>query len=268
MNPIGTFASGQPILDVVQTDRTPKHVFVLGVYASAVHARWIDQDGKTRIMALAVASEPTIFWTGEGAEDIIAKIKPPGNIGHLESAGANLNGPSGHALDEKILGPLGVSRDNAWLCDLVPHSCMNHRQEKALRRENLPIPNWPHVPKCLANKTRRAVILDELQTSEARVLVTLGDQPLQWFAAHFGAKPQLADYGEDAETYGQLHPIQVPGRTTQLLPLAHPRQIARLGAHSDKWATLHEIWVDRTAPRLLRPSHDPMTREPPLNNKA
>ena len=60
---IGSFPSGQPIRKVTQTDRLPKRVFVLGVYASAVHARWIGQDGKTRIAALAVASEPEIFLT-------------------------------------------------------------------------------------------------------------------------------------------------------------------------------------------------------------
>jgi uracil-DNA glycosylase len=250
MNPTRTFASGQPILDVVQTDRTPKRVFVLGVYASAVHARWTE-NGKTRITALAVASEPTIFWRGEGADEIIAKIQPPGNVGNLEPAGEALNGSSGRALDELILGPLAVARDNAWLCDLVPHSCRNHRQDKALRREKVPIPpSWPRVPTRLANDTRRAQILEELQASEAHVLITLGDQPLYWFAKHFGAKERLADYGQDAATYGQLHPIQIPGRTIQLLPLAHPRQIARLGVHSEEWATLHETWLTTAKPRL------------------
>ncbi len=100
---IGSFSSGQPIRIVTQKDRTPKRVFVLGVYASAVHARWIGQDGKTRIAALAVASEPEIFWTGEGSEQLIATITPPNAIGTLKSAGQNLNGPSGRALDEHIL---------------------------------------------------------------------------------------------------------------------------------------------------------------------
>lgn len=31
---------GETVRRLVQQDRTPKHVFVLGVYASAVHARW------------------------------------------------------------------------------------------------------------------------------------------------------------------------------------------------------------------------------------
>jgi hypothetical protein len=39
MNQIGIFPFGQPVLEIVQADRTPKCVFVLGVYASAVHAQ-------------------------------------------------------------------------------------------------------------------------------------------------------------------------------------------------------------------------------------
>ena len=59
------FPFGQPLKRVQQTDRTPKKVFVLGVYASAVHARWIDKEGRDKIKALAVASEPCIFWRGK-----------------------------------------------------------------------------------------------------------------------------------------------------------------------------------------------------------
>ena len=53
---VGTFPFGQPIKRVVQTDRSPKRVFVLGVYASAVHARWCNDRGKQLVRALAVAS--------------------------------------------------------------------------------------------------------------------------------------------------------------------------------------------------------------------
>lgn len=43
---------------------------MLGVYAYAVHAKWLDKDNK--VIVMAVASEPEIFWTGEGVEKIIA----------------------------------------------------------------------------------------------------------------------------------------------------------------------------------------------------
>jgi uracil-DNA glycosylase len=245
LTPIGHFPSGQPILPVRQADLTPKRVFVLGVYASAVHARWTHPNGRTRIAALAVASEPEIFWTGQGADQIIASIATPDGTGRLFPAGDNLNGPSGRALDERILTPLDLCRANTWLCDLVPHSCMNPSQEASLHREGLLLPDWPRVPTPLADAQRRAEILDELETSQARILITLGDQPLRWFAAHFGANPRLADYGETPATYGQLHPLTIKDRDLLLLPLAHPRQIARLGAHSDKWAALHAAWISK-----------------------
>ena len=58
---------GQEVRRLVQEDQTPKKVFVLGVYASAVHARWI-RNGKTICNALSVASEPRIFWDGNEKE--------------------------------------------------------------------------------------------------------------------------------------------------------------------------------------------------------
>ena len=66
-----TFPFGQPLMQVKQKSRTSKGVFVLGVYASAVHARWVDARGKQIVSDLAVASEPEIFWRGDGAEKII-----------------------------------------------------------------------------------------------------------------------------------------------------------------------------------------------------
>src|SRR5688500_15578136 len=94
------FPFGQPLQRVEQTDRTPKEVFILGVYASAVHAKWVGPDGNVVVRALAVASEPYIFWRGEGVEDILRRIEVRPEVGTLVPAGPKLNGPSGIALDE------------------------------------------------------------------------------------------------------------------------------------------------------------------------
>ena len=69
------FPFGQEVKVLKQTDTTPKKVFVLGVYASAVHAKWSLED-KVVVNALAVASEPYIFWRGEGAEER-KRARPP-----------------------------------------------------------------------------------------------------------------------------------------------------------------------------------------------
>ena len=258
---LGVFPFGEPVLPVFQRERSRKRVFVLGVYASAVHARWIGADGRTRISAVAVASEPEIFWRGgaESAQSIIDRIALPRGAGRLVSAQAGLNGPSGVALDAMYLEPLGLTRSDAWLCDLVPHSCMNSRQACALERSydpvraslGLPDYDWPRVPAVLATEARRQEIESELIESGADIVMTLGDQPLKWFTRHFGSAGKLGRYGRTPAEYGRLHPFRVGGREMQLLPLAHPRQAGRLGAHSSTWAELHADWVAK-APEFLR----------------
>ena len=255
----GTFPFGQPIRRVEQTVRTPKRLFVLGVYASAVHARWVNVEGKQIVRALGVASEPYIFWKGEDASEIISSVSIPEEAGRLESAGRALNGPSGRSIDEDFLGPLGLTRSDAWLCDLVPHSCMNAGQANAIRDRYEPLASqialpkvaWPKVPTILADDLRRVQIAAELRASDAEIVVTLGDQPLRWFMESFGSRRSLRDYGRNAETYGQLHSIDIEGRSRQLLPLVHPRQASRLGGHNRIWADLHGRWVNDVACKLL-----------------
>jgi len=252
-----TFPFGEPVRPVMQRDQSPKEVFVLGVYASAVHARWLGDDGKERIKAVAVASEPEIFWKGEDAAEVVGRIPLPPGAGRLEAASPQHNGPSGRSLDKLFLEPLGVTRDRAWLCDLLPESRCNPSQAKALRREyaplqdRLPAYDWPGVPTVLADSTRIAAIVEEFVRSEARVLVTLGDLPLRFFASRFGAHPTLGAYCATAEEYGTPVPLQVAGRSCELLPLVHPRQASRLGRSSERWAALHEAWVRK---RLARPA--------------
>ena len=75
MRNVATFPFGQPVRPLRQIDQSPKEYFVLGVYASAVHARCVNSRGKTVVRALAVASEPYIFWRGEDAQKVISRIK-------------------------------------------------------------------------------------------------------------------------------------------------------------------------------------------------
>jgi uracil-DNA glycosylase len=235
-------------------------VFILGVYASAVHARWISVHGKVIVKALAVASEPSIFWDGSDAAEIISKIRIPEKAGRLEAPDRQFNGPSGVALDECILKPLGLKRSNAWLSDLVPYSCLNPGQAKAIKAEyaplarklGLPIATIQPVPKILADDGRRREIRDELFESRAEILITLGDQPLRWFTTPLaGTKARLAGFEKTDRAYGRLHPIEIAGHQFQLLPLAHPRQIRQLGRADSEWARIHRHWEGHVAPNLL-----------------
>lgn len=247
----GTYPFGQPLQPVIQTDRAPKRVFLLGVYASAVHARWLDASGKLLVRALAVASEPTIFWDGSDAGRILARIVVPEGAGSLEPADERMNGPSGRALDEHFLGPLGCGRADAWLCDLVPHTCLNDSQARALDREYVPrakrfaLPTFdlPPVPKTFADQSRREAVLRELQESRAETVVLLGDEPVKhWLAKFDGRWRSLADFGDTDDDYGRTHDATIAGKKYEILPLAHPRQVAALGSHSPKWRERHRAW--------------------------
>lgn len=253
---LGAYPFGARLRRVVQIDRTPKRVFVLGVYASAVHARWLDADGRELVRALAIASEPCIFWDGTGVDAIVSAIPVPAGAGSLVPADAGHNGPSGRSLDQHFLQPLGVDRASAWLCDLVPYTCLNDKQAAAIarayepRREafGLPAVALPPVPRVFADERRCAEILDEIRAAQPEVLVVLGDQPLKHFVSRFERRwRKLSSFGE----YGRLHATRLDDVPVSLLPLAHPRQVAALGRHSPRWRGAHQAWLRDVAPALL-----------------
>jgi hypothetical protein len=244
---------GEPLKILEQRDRTPKKVFILGVYASAVHAKWFSPDGKLISPALAVASEPCIFWTGDTneAEKIISRIQIPQEAGYLQAADKQYNGPSGRALDELYLSPLGYSRNEVWLCDLVPYSCQNPNQADAIERAynpvkaayNLPGVTIPKLPAILADDKRREEILWELTESQATIIILLGDDPIQWFLSPVSGcgRQRLADFGKDA--YGTTITATIAGKAYSVLPLVHPRQAAGLGQNTKEWQDIHRNWL-------------------------
>lgn len=249
------FPFGQKLTKVQQTETTPnKEVFVLGVYASAVHAKWLDKDGKIIVQALAVASEPVIFWRGLDAKEQIEKCKKiPKELGSLVPANKNLNGPSGVALDDLFLKPLGYSREQAWLCDLLPESRVNPNQQKVVKMYNdiasqygLPLSTIPKFREDEIKenaKQRHLEILDELEKSGANTIILLGDLPIRWFLHFFDKRTKLSEFGNSQETYGQRHDILINNKTYSVIPLCHPRNAARLGAFSQTWVELHDEWV-------------------------
>jgi uracil-DNA glycosylase len=207
-----------------------------------------------------VASEPYIFWRGENAETLIRQIVVPEELGRLVPASQQFNGPSGIALDDLILKPLGLTREDAWLCDLVPHSCVNASQRKAIERAylplvekyQLPVPSVPLVPTRLTDEQRRMEILKEIKESGADTLVLLGDKPIQWFLKYLNPHwKRLSDFTQDGQNYGILHEAAIDGSPMKILPLAHPRQIARLGRSSPKWYRVHQDWLVNQAGRLF-----------------
>jgi uracil-DNA glycosylase len=244
---------GEKVRKVEQKDRTQKECFILGVYASAVHAKWIGPDNKEKVKALAVASEPEIFWKGDPKEaaEIISKIKIPSGVGRLEVASQTYNGPSGSVLDECYLRPLGLTRDDVWLCDLLPYSRLNPEQLSAIKREYEPLENKFNLPKVTIEKVptrfcdeaRRNEIVEELKESGAKKIILLGDIPIKEFADYFltPKRRKLSAF----EEYGVFHDIQIENETYQILPLVHPRQAGKLGRASHSWFNKHQDWIAR-----------------------
>ncbi len=249
------FPFGQELRPLVQEDRSEKKVFVLGVYASAVHARW-KKDGKIICQALAVASEPRIFWDGneDEARTIIGSIAIPSELGYLEPAGRQLNGPSAKVLDENILAPLGFTRRDAWLCDCLPETRINSSQERVLREKYTPLiqkyglneVTIPLRPSAFCDEKRSEEITTELMQSGANLLVLLGDIPIAQYLKRVADVPYstLSEY-VSLYGYGAITNVTINDRTIKVLPLAHPRQIGALGAHNEKWFLAHREWESR-----------------------
>ena len=243
---------GEAVHPLIQQDRTPKQVFVLGVYASAVHARW--RNGNEIICkALAVASEPRIFWDGnpQEAEEIISRIAIPEELGKLEPADSQFNGPSAKVLDDHILAPLKFTRKDAWLCDLLPETRLNRSQMNAIRDKYNPMIKQyglnevtiPQRPTLFCTDSRRDEILAEITVSQANLLVLLGDTPIcQFLNKVADVSYRSSQEYVDQNGYGKCSKTVINGKEINVLPLAHPRQIGALGTHSEKWFRLHQEW--------------------------
>lgn len=246
------FPFGQELHPLVQEDKSPKKVFVLGVYASAVHAKW-KKDGAVICQALAVASEPRIFWDGniDEAKHIIEQVNMPAELGILEPAGMHLNGPSAKVLDENILAPLGYTRAEAWLCDCLPETRINSSQAKVIKERYNPLiekyglnpVTIPNRPAAFCDKKRSEEITTELLKSQAGLLILLGDIPIAQYLKKVADVPYstLGEY-VDLYGYGKTTEVVICGKTVKVLPFAHPRQIGALGTHSEKWHKAHHNW--------------------------
>jgi uracil-DNA glycosylase len=246
---------GEVVRPLVQQDRSPKRVFVLGVYASAVHARW--RRGKDVIcQALAVASEPRIFWDGDPdeAKTIIGRIAIPPALGTLEPAGRQLNGPSAKVLDEHILAPLGFTRGDAWLCDCLPEVRLFPSEYREIKDKYDPLKYEydlndaliPKRPMVFCDDRRAREIADEIIESQAELLILLGDIPIGQFLHKAAKVPyrSLQDYCEEFG-YGERSKVTIKDREIEVLPVAHPRQIGVYGAYNEVWHTEHIKWKEK-----------------------
>ena len=154
-------------------------------------------------------------------------------------------------LDENILAPLGFTRADAWLCDCLPETRINPSQAKVIREKYNPLMEAyklnpvtiPARPSAFCTRERSKEITEELMQSQAELLVLLGDIPIAQYLKKATDVP-YSTLGEYVERYGYGNPTEatIGGKTIRVLPLAHPRQIGALGAHSEKWFLMHQEW--------------------------
>ena len=76
--------------------------------------------------------------------------------------------------------------------------------------------------------------------SKAPLLVLLGGIPIAQYLSDvpystLGEYVSLYGYGAQAD-------VTIQDKKISVLPLAHPRQIGALGAHSEKWFQMHKEW--------------------------
>ena len=171
---VGIFPFGQPVRRVDRLTEVPSECSSWECTQARFTHVGATAEGACSYRHSGVASEPCIFWRGDDAREIVSSVDVPDGAGSLEPAADRFNGPSGRSIDDQFLGPLGLTRADAWLCDLVPHSCMNSDQRAALTkyrsaadRYGLPPVNWSRVPTTFTNDERVEEIAAEWRESQA-----------------------------------------------------------------------------------------------------
>ncbi len=255
MQYLGKFPFGAEIKRIEQKDKSPKRFFVIGSYASAVHAEWKSGEGKIITKSLPVENEPEILWTGPPSEtsSIIAQISVSEEIGILRYPGRWLNGVIGRMFNKEILSPLRLLRTDLWLTLLIPYAVANKGQRKAINRyikcmdkHKLPVPDMKpsNIKGTLITGERIKEICNELVLSQAEIIITLGDLPLYHFIRVYN--PEITNLSV-FNFYGQLNDIKIEDKKYKLLPLYHPKAGENIGSYTEKWRNFHYDWIKYTA---------------------
>ena len=247
----GTFPFGKKVLKVSQTDRTPKPVFVLGVYSSAVFAQFNYYKTDTVIRNIPIDNEPEIFWSGgqESVKKIISELQLTKSAGKLLPEPSSINGIMGRSLDKYYLHPLKLKRENVWLCNLIPHLILNKNERKSIKKYNdlsselnlvkASIPTkkqrWDFI-----TKRRLREIIEEIFQSRAEVIISLGQQPLKWFFKEFDNNLRNLLSVQD---YGMTTEVKIESVNFKLIPLFHPRQLLKEKNRDTRVGLLHYDWL-------------------------
>jgi hypothetical protein len=255
------FPFGAHVLRRSPSASTPRLLFVLGAYPSAVHVQWTPPGAGKTVRALPVDNEPEPFWEGSDEVEVVAEWKrkvrfDENQWGRVEPTG-KLNGSSGVALAHDFLAPLGVVRNDVWITDVLdtyrasegaeeriadtyahfavaakapPAGLAHHPSEDAIVQEGLEQP-------------QRQRLMAEIEKAQPKVIVTLGNaalRVLRTLLAKDGGSvaPAALSAGRD---YGKAVSLRLGGRSVVWLPLAHPAAVRTIPA----FGTVHRAWIAR-----------------------
>ena len=256
-DPPEPFPFGRPVRRCKPSATTPRPVFILGAYPSALHACWTPPNGFRRIQAIAVDNEPEPFWNGLDEHDRIEKWKKAVQFDDAWGTVApvkKLNGSSGLWVDEFILKPLGVSRDKVCISDcLDTYRCsvglrarIDDTYEKFRRKfdREFDLPSavlgvHPSEQEIIeeGSTTHKKRLLREIEAVAPDTIVTLGNAAVAVARKllTFESGADTARLSHVAEKYGAPAKVRLGSKVIELLPLAHP-------AAPKAYQTAHQAW--------------------------
>ncbi|HEY8087944.1 MAG TPA: hypothetical protein VIF09_08865 [Polyangiaceae bacterium] len=249
--PGGIFPFGRPLLRRRPSAKSRRRVLVLGAYPGALHIAWWSPHRRL-VRALAVDNEPGAFWAGEDERGEIEAWRAAvhfrvGEWGEVETA--EENGKAGRWVDEHVLAPLGMTRDEACLSFCVDTYRADGGVARAIAERYQPFALEAGLPEArlearpregafveLAVTMHGERLLKELSVVVPEIVVTLGGGPhrvLRAITEMKGGRRLRPD-----ASYGVEQPLTVGGRKTRWLALCAPDP-------STEYAEVHARWRDK-----------------------
>jgi uracil-DNA glycosylase len=216
------YYDGAPVGTVVPLDTAQEQVMIIGAYPSAR------------------------FATVRGVPYV-----PIGDVGRPFPEKMHMAGgeawtvPSGRELRERYLVPLGLSREQCWITNLV--RVFLFQKWHAVKSRQLE-PSWTGEEtrsrfECLA-KEGKGWLGEELAIARPRIVITLGAEAAGILRGVKGQQPRNALLG------GTVQEMAVGGIAYPVIHLAHPGILMRRGSASNPWPERHKEHI-QAARRVL-----------------
>ncbi len=244
---------------------------IVGVYPSAFHVRWsppaecddrpVHERRRPFVASLAVDVEPTVFWDGTQAAELLerwkAAVKFKDAWGTLQ---LGHNGPSGDGLVSEYLAPLGLQPGDVAMTDAVPWYFVKGgpgSQGAAIARVNAlaakvgfetgrnlpPRPSTRRLVEIACGPERRDSLRKEMAESGAPLVITLGQEALDAVRGVADEVTGVQDQLAPGDGYGTQGSLVIGVHRLLLLPLAHPG-LLRQAAEGSVWRSVHTAWAE------------------------